>query len=169
VLNAFVTRFFGTNYLVIYSDILAAAYEQNMKVVEFVIGHEMGHIKRKHIFKRFLLLPAAFIPFLGAAYSRACEYTCDSIGHALCPEGAKSGMLLLAAGRGLFTRVNSQAFIEQIYTEESFSRWLAEKFASHPNLNKRIAAFPASTPDNREPVVAVKAEKPDDYSRFLPK
>ncbi len=170
LLNAYVTRFFGTNYLVIYSDILAAAYEQNMKVVEFIIGHEMGHIKRKHVIKRLLLLPAALVPFLGPAYSRACEYTCDSIGNALCPEGSHEGMLLLAGGKSLFKKINVPAYLDQIYSEEGFTTWLAERFASHPNLTKRIAAF------NNEgfhyqaapaPVVEKKTTE-DDYTKYMP-
>jgi Zn-dependent protease with chaperone function len=175
VLNAFATNFAGTSYVVIFSDILAAAYDQDIKVVEFVIGHEMGHIKRKHILKRLLLLPGALIPFLGPAYSRACEYTCDRIGYALCPEGATKGMILLAAGRGLSKKVNVSAYMEQIETEDGFTKWIAEKVASHPNLTKRVRAFtmlapmppaPAATP---VPVVAEAVVKPDDHSSYLPK
>jgi Zn-dependent protease with chaperone function len=169
LLNAYVTRFFGTNYLVIYSDILAAAYEQNIKVVEFVIGHEMGHIKRKHVIKRLLLLPASLIPFLGAAYSRACEYTCDSIGNSLCPEGSQGGMLLLAAGKGLFKKINVKAYLEQIESEDGFTTWFAEKFASHPNITKRIRAFGNAGIIYSDPVIEKLKEKTeDDYSRYMP-
>jgi Zn-dependent protease with chaperone function len=169
VLNAFATAFMGTNYVVIFSDVLAAAYEQNEKVVEFIIGHEMGHVKRKHILKRLLLLPGSFIPFLGPAYSRACEYTCDSIGHALCPEGARPGMLLLAAGRGLYGKVNVKAYLDQIETEDGFTRWFAEKLASHPNLTKRIRAFDDLGPAPVAAPVVVQAPPPtEDPTKYMP-
>jgi len=168
VLNAFATSLMGKNYVVIYSDVLAAAYEQNMKVVEFIIGHEMGHIKRKHLLKHLLLFPSVFIPFLGAAYSRGCEYTCDSIGHAMCPEGARPGMLLLAAGKGLFKKVDVNTFIAQHRTEQSASRWIAEKFASHPNLPKRVEAFNNYGTYVPEPVVEKKETRVEDPSRYMP-
>jgi Zn-dependent protease with chaperone function len=94
LLNAFATRFSGRNYIVIYSDLFEAAYEQNKAAVDFVLAHELGHIKRNHMLKNLLTFPAFLVPFLGTAYSRACEYTCDSIGHALSPNGAKNGLLL---------------------------------------------------------------------------
>jgi len=172
VLNAFATRFVGTNYIVIYSDVLAAAYEQDIEVVEFIIGHEMGHIKRKHITKRLLLLPGALVPFLGSAYSRACEYTCDRIGFALCPEGARPGMLLLAAGRGLSKKINISAYTEQIETEDGFIKWMSEKFASHPNLTKRVRAFgtlPGAHPIVTEPITLKDIIPTDDHTKFLPK
>jgi Zn-dependent protease with chaperone function len=100
-LNAFATRFMGTDFIVLYSDVMEAAYEENMETVEFIIAHELGHIKRNHILKRLIVLPAMFVPFLGNAYSRACEYTCDSIGASISEDGARSGMLVLAAGTKL--------------------------------------------------------------------
>ncbi|MDZ4845814.1 MAG: M48 family metallopeptidase [Chitinophagales bacterium] len=139
LLNAFATRFLGTDYIVIYSDILEEAYESNRDSVEFVIAHELGHIKRKHLSKRLLLFPAMFIPFLGMAYSRACEYTCDNIGAAVSPKGTINGLVLLASGKKLYKKVNVRAFIEQNETEAGFWSWLAEKLSTHPKLTKRVA------------------------------
>src|SRR5690606_14374038 len=78
VLNAFATRFFGANYVVIYSDVLEEAFEDNIETVRFIIGHELGHVKRMHMAKSVWLFPSFIIPFLNSAYSRACEYTCDN-------------------------------------------------------------------------------------------
>lgn len=63
LLNAFATSFMFHNYIVLYSDIVDAAYENDKDVLEFIIGHELGHIKRKHILKRMILLPSIIIPF----------------------------------------------------------------------------------------------------------
>jgi Zn-dependent protease with chaperone function len=172
ILNAFATRFVGTNYIIIYSDVIDSAYQIDIQVVEFIIGHEMGHIKRKHITKGLLLFPATLIPFLGSAYSRACEYTCDRIGYALCPEGARTGMILLAAGKGLSKKVNVQAFTEQIQTESGFTSWFAEKLQSHPYLTKRVNAFTKLSPAKPimpEPVKLKDIIPSDDHTKFMPK
>jgi len=74
VLNAFATRFARKNFVVIYSDIFEMAYQEEKDAVSFIIGHELGHLKRRHVsnWRLFLTLPARFIPLLYKAYSRAC-------------------------------------------------------------------------------------------------
>lgn len=177
LLNAFVTKFLGTNYIVLYSDIVDQAYQQDINILEFVIGHELGHIKRKHGIKKLLLLPSMFIPFLSSAYSRACEYTCDNIGCALAPEGAKNGILLLAAG-GSFKKVNAVEFINQDNQEDGFWKWFAEKISSHPDLTKRLKKFKITISENikipsAKPVIHVAEEndKPNDadHSKYMPR
>jgi Zn-dependent protease with chaperone function len=106
VLNAFATRFLGRNFVIIYSDVLALATQKGEKAVSFILGHELGHVQRKHMTRRALLYPAMIVPFLGSAYSRACEYTCDRFGNALEPQGGVDGLLVLAAGRDLYTQVS---------------------------------------------------------------
>jgi Zn-dependent protease with chaperone function len=138
VLNAFATRFIGKNYVLIYSEIFDLAFEGGQDELSFVIAHELGHIKRKHIQKRFWLFPSIFIPFLGSAYSRACEYTCDNIGQALSPNGAESGLLVLASGKNSYRKVNREAYLESAGDETGFWKWFAEKTSSHPHLPKRM-------------------------------
>lgn len=185
LLNAFATRFMGSDYVVLYSDLMEEAYEKNQETVNFVIAHELGHIKRNHILKRIIILPAMMMPFLGYAYSRACEYTCDSIGASLSPEGARSGLLVLAAGKRLYRDVDAHLFMEQRYTESGFWTWFAEKLSTHPHLTKRLARFAntaafAETPpvprsngwDVTPAPVAKEELKKDalaDSSRYMPK
>lgn len=138
VLNAFAARFVGRNYVVLYSEIFELAFEDAADELSFVIAHELGHIKRNHMIKRFWLWPSSLIPFLGASYSRACEYTCDSIGHALSPNGSKLGLLLLASGKKTYKNVNVREYVSSASYESGFWVWFAEKVASHPNLPKRI-------------------------------
>ncbi len=139
VLNAFAARFSGHNYVVLFSEVMAAAYQESQSAVEFIIGHELGHIKRNHVsaWKAFLMFPARFIPFLGSAYSRACEYTCDAIGHSLCPEGAQFGMLILAAGAKLFKKIDVNEMLQTI-AHKDFAMSFAEIFSTHPHLVNRI-------------------------------
>lgn len=148
VLNAFATRFIGRNYVVIYSEVFELAYEQGKDALEFVIGHELGHIKRNHVAKSLYLLPSSVIPFLSPAYSRACEYTCDDIGMALNPRGAKEGLLILAAGKKLYKKVNVEEYISQEKRDSSFWKWFSEKLASHPNLPKRIDRMKSAVYDH---------------------
>lgn len=141
LLNAFATRFVGRNYIVIYSDVLEEAYENNMDAVEFFIGHELGHIKRKHMTKSLLLFPTFIIPFLNQAYSRGCEYTCDNIGAALNNKGVKPGLLVLASGKKLWRKVNVERYMQQEATEDGFWSWFAEKVSTHPKLTRRVIRF----------------------------
>jgi Zn-dependent protease with chaperone function len=158
VLNAFATRFLGRNFVVLYSDVLALATEKGERAVGFVLGHEMGHVQRKHMTWRAVLFPAMAIPFFGSAYSRACEYTCDRFGSALEPDAGVDGLLVLAAGRDLYHQVNTNEFSRQRETETGFFVSFAEKIASHPHLTKRVAALSAIA--ERQPKLATPIPAP---------
>ena len=146
LLNAFATRFLGRNFVILYSDVLALATQKGERAVSFVLAHELGHVKRKHMTRRALVYPAMVFPFLGGAYSRACEYTCDRFGNALEPEGGVDGLLVLAAGRDLYTQVNSAEYSNQRETETGFFVSFSEILSTHPNLPKRVAALDAVRP-----------------------
>jgi Zn-dependent protease with chaperone function len=141
VLNAFATRFLGRNFVVLYSDVVAAAVRGGERAVSFVVGHELGHLRRGHLKYRWLLAPARVVPFLTGAYSRSCEFTCDRYGAALAPDGAIHGLLVLAAGRDLYDRVDPRAFALQGSTEAGFWFGVSEIFATHPHLVHRVAAL----------------------------
>ncbi len=169
-LNAFAARFMGNNYVVLYSEIVESAYEQDKNILEFIIGHELGHIKRNHMIKGLLLFHSWLIPFLTSAYSRACEYTCDNIGFALAPNGLKGGLLILASGRTIYKKVNIDEYIKQASTGEGFWKWFAEKVSSHPNLSKRIAVFEHEQVMKKVIDITPRYEqKESDHSKFMPK
>jgi Zn-dependent protease with chaperone function len=138
LLNAFATRFFGRNYVCIYSDVLELAYEQGDQAVAFVLAHELTHVARKHVWWKEVIAPAQFVPFLSSAYARACEYTCDAYGAYLYPQGAEAGLLVLAAGKRLYREMNAEAFMLQAGEPEDLWTWLAEHLSGHPNLCKRL-------------------------------
>ncbi len=50
-LNAFATRFFGRNVVVLYSEVFELARQKGDKELEFIIAHELAHVKRRHIWK----------------------------------------------------------------------------------------------------------------------
>jgi Zn-dependent protease with chaperone function len=140
VLNAFATRFLGRNFVVLFSDVLEVASRDGEAAVAFIVAHELAHIKRGHLRWRWALYPSMLVPFLGGAYSRACEYTCDSFGAFCRPEGAVPGLLVLAAGGQLYRQVDTHEYSRQVEIDGGFWTWLAEVLSTHPNLAKRVRA-----------------------------
>lgn len=142
-LNAFATRFLGRDMVVLYSEVFELAREQGQDELDFIIAHELAHVKRRHVWKNLAILPAAFIPFLSQAYSRSCEYTCDR--HAAFmiqnPDAAKRALTLLGIGKKMYAEVNEQAYMQQIETESNGVVWLTEVLSTHPRLPKRIQSI----------------------------
>lgn len=147
LLNAFATRFFGRNFVIIYSDVLELAYEKGENALAFVICHELAHIKRKHLVWHWLIWPSKLIPFMGNAYSRACEYTCDKFGAYYQPDGAVDGLLVLASGKKLYRITNPKEFCDQADQDGGFWVWFSELLSTHPNLPKRLKALGLNIPD----------------------
>ncbi|TYR80767.1 M48 family metalloprotease [Priestia megaterium] len=143
VLNAFATRFFGRNMVVLYSEIFELVEEEAVDELAFVIAHELAHIKRNHILKSFLILLAMWIPGLGEMYLRACEYTCDRYAayYVSNAEAAKRSLTVLAVGKKLYTQVNREAYLLQAKQERSVFVVMNELLSTHPPLPKRIAAI----------------------------
>ncbi|KZE37841.1 heat-shock protein HtpX [Bhargavaea cecembensis] len=141
-LNAFATRFFGRNMIVLYSEVFELAREKGEKELDFIIAHELAHIRRRHILKNLLIMPARFVPFLAQAYSRSCEYSCDREAAYITGDGAaaKRALTLLGAGKGVYREVDETAWLEQIHSESNGAVWLSEILSSHPNLPKRVQA-----------------------------
>jgi Zn-dependent protease with chaperone function/type II secretory pathway pseudopilin PulG len=141
MLNAFATRFLGRDFLVLYSEVVDGLAD-NPDALNFYIGHELGHIKRKHLTWSTVLMPAAVLPLVGAAYSRAREYTCDRHGLAACdnPVNAEHGLAVLAAGGKRARSLNTQAYIDQSRQTEGFWMSFHELVADYPWLVKRMAA-----------------------------
>jgi Zn-dependent protease with chaperone function len=158
LLNAFATKFLGRSFVVIYSDVLELAYAKGEPELAFVICHELAHIKRKHLTWRWLLYPSMLVPFLGTAYSRACEYTCDRFAAHYKTDGAVGGLLVLASGKKLYRNVNPQEFSNQAYTERGFWVWFSEVLSTHPNLPKRVNALGLERMSKSVDYLATKVE-----------
>ncbi len=150
-LNAFATKFLRSRFIVLFSDLLEAC-GPNTKACDMVIGHELGHLRAGHLDWMWLLLPGYMVPFLGAAYSRAREYTCDRYGAALCGDrrAALTGLAILAAGGVHGPRVNLEAMARQRASLDTGFMTLGTWLASHPPFCDRMAALePALVPDAR--------------------
>jgi Zn-dependent protease with chaperone function len=166
LLNAFATRFLGRDFVVIYSDVLALAEERGEAAVGFIVAHELAHLKRGHLKHRWLTNPGRLVPYLSAAYSRACEYTCDRFGAHYQPDGAVDGLLVLAAGRDLYRSVDAREYVKQVETQKGFFVNRAELMSSHPFLPKRVAAVIKQ--GAAMPAKAVAAVKAPAYSPVTP-
>ncbi len=136
--NAFVMRFARANYLMLYSEVIETSLKGDFAILIFVIGHELGHIKRKHLTKDLWLFPSNLVPFLKQAYSRGCEYTCDRIGYHFSNRGAVEGILILAIGKEIYSKISIDQFITDSKNEQGFWVWFSEIFLTHPHLAKRI-------------------------------
>ena len=139
ILNAFAAKMLGNNIVILNSGVVELIDDNQYDVVSFIIGHELGHIKRGHVssFKMIFILPANLIVPLRLAYSRACEYTCDNIGYNLCPAGAVNGMLFLACGAKLYKKVDTKELLLS-FAANSGGTSFAEIFSTHPLLIKRV-------------------------------
>lgn len=140
VLNAFATRFLGRNYVVLLSDIVDAM-DAHPDGVNFYFGHELGHVRMRHLTGRLLRAPVLWLPLLGAAYSRAKETSCDRHGRACCesPESAARALVALAAGAERWKQVDLPAFAEQAVLSRGFWMSFHELIGGYPWLTKRVA------------------------------
>lgn len=141
-LNALATRFLRSRMIVLYADLLDAC-AGNEAARDMVIGHELGHIKAGHLRFVWLLAPGMFMPFIGMAYSRAREFTCDRFGAMLCGdrEGALVGLAILAAGKHHGPHVDLSRFAAQRAALNTGWMTLGRWLATHPPLCDRVAAL----------------------------
>ena len=145
ILNAFATKLLSRRYVILFSDLVDHC--EDPRQLDFVVAHELAHHAAGHVARQLFLLPFRMVPLLGAAYSRACEYTCDRAGLFVVgePEAAMRGLLVLAVGGKLAARADVAAFAAQRLETGGF--WMAvwELTASHPFLCKRVAALRATS------------------------
>ena len=139
VLNAFATKFLRTEFVVLNSDTVDAM-DTHPDGVRFYIGHELGHLRMKHLRAAFLRTPVLWLPLLGAAYSRARESTCDRHGLACCtsPENAARAVAALAAGSRRWQQLDVAAYVRQAGQSSGFWMSFHELISGYPWLTKRV-------------------------------
>lgn len=139
-LNAFATKFLGTQFVVLMSDVVDAM-AKHADGVRFYIGHELGHLRMKHLTGHLLRWPVLWLPLLGAAYSRARESTCDRHGLACSrsPEGAVRALAALSAGAERWQDLDVKDYLRQANHSSGFWMSFHELTAGYPWLTKRAA------------------------------
>jgi Zn-dependent protease with chaperone function len=140
VLNALATRFLRRHYVVVYSSVVDAL-RSRPEALRFYFGHELAHIKRRHLVLAWLRWPASILPLLGAGYRRAQEYTCDL--HGLAASAARDDALaalgVLASGGEKLPQLDPRTFIEQQLQSGGFWMSYHELTNDYPWLCKRLA------------------------------
>jgi Zn-dependent protease with chaperone function len=136
IFNAFARRLMGGRYVFLTSALVEANSDEQ---VRFVIGHELGHHAAGHLdpWINSLKLPAHAVPFLGRAYSRSREYSCDNIGAYLSRDiaASRSSLQMLGCGcRRLNPTMSCEAFMAQEKMVPPIFGFLSEIFRSHPRL-----------------------------------
>jgi len=155
LLNAFATRFAGRDFVVVYSDMLEAVGPDSPEM-KFILGHEIGHLKSKHVLKQVLLAPGLFCPLLGPAYRRAWEISCDRFGAFAAQDmsGSLRAMLTLSGGKEQGRMLDAEVFASQHEEERGFFVSLHELTSPYPTLSRRVRelrAIQSGEPARRAP------------------
>ncbi|MBA4137549.1 MAG: hypothetical protein C0518_09560 [Opitutus sp.] len=139
MLNAFATRHSGRDFVVVYSDLLEALGPASREM-RFLLGHEIGHLKSRHILKQTLLAPGMFFPLIGAAYRRSWETSCDRYGTLAAGDvnAAARGLLVLAGGRQHGPALNAASYTAQYSDDRGFFVSLHELTSTYPTLSRRV-------------------------------
>jgi Zn-dependent protease with chaperone function len=138
--NALATKFLGKHFVVLFSDVVDALQDQT-SAIDFYIGHELGHIHRKHLAWKLFVAPASILPLLGAALRRAEEYTCDRYGVACCQSAVdiKAAIAAIAVGDTRWKSIDIKTYLDQVAFTSGFWMSFNELIADYPWLTKRMA------------------------------
>lgn len=136
--NAAALKFGKKHFVLLFDDIVFGSFATgNKDALAFIIGHELGHHALGHTGAIRGQIRQFWKPL-----SRLDEYSCDAVGHALCPsvQAARDALILLLIGPQLFKKVNRAALDEQAaevkankYSKKSESK------LTHPLLLNRYA------------------------------
>jgi Zn-dependent protease with chaperone function len=161
-LNAYTFGMDSPKAIVLYSSLFKI---MDRDEIQFILGHEMGHVKLGHTWLNTLVGGMAGIPSgLGAAailelafrwWNRACEYSADRAGVLACgkPNKAITALVKLEAGTAALTQSGMQAAIQHLEREDDdLVNNLEELIASHPMVAKRVEQIRqfSSTPEYRQ-------------------
>lgn len=139
ILNAFATRHAGRDFVVLYSSFVETLGASSA-MMKFLMGHEVGHIQRKHLSKKMYLAPGVCIPLISEAYHRACEATCDRYGAYAAQDlnAAVMALTVLASGREA-VNTDARQFADQHFKTRGFFVSWHELIISYPTLSQRVA------------------------------
>nr|WP_200252492.1 M48 family metallopeptidase [Corynebacterium pygosceleis] len=128
VMNAYATECRKrAAYIVLNSDIVDLAYVHgDFGALRFIMAHELGHVKCRHIsLWRLIYVPAMTLLFLGESATRAQEYTADRVAAYYAP-GDVLTMVDLFAGKNLGHRIDVDEYFR---TSDAHGEGLWLRFA----------------------------------------
>lgn len=142
VFNAFAMQVLSRNFVILTTAILDAC-DSDMKKIEFIVAHELTHLQRKHTKRQAILAPSKIIPWLGSAYSRACENSCDGVAGKFIMndknEAIRGVLVLPTADKLRADHMDIDNYEEQRKESGGFWMTLVETGASHPFSFNRVA------------------------------
>jgi Zn-dependent protease with chaperone function len=147
-LNAYTFGMDSPKAVVLYSSLYKIMDKDE---IQFILGHEMGHVKLGHTVLNTLVGGMAGIPSSYGAlaimelafrwWNRACEYSADRAGVLACAKPAKaiSALIKLEAGPAALTQTGMQAAIQHIESEDDdILQNIGELVETHPMVAKRV-------------------------------
>jgi Zn-dependent protease with chaperone function len=147
-LNAYTFGLGDPKVIVLYTGLFRAL---DATELQFVIGHEMGHVKLGHTWLNSLLGGMAGIPSpFGAAvllyfafrwWNRACEYSADRAGLLACGSLGKaiSALVKIATSGQAQSRAAQQHALTQLNEQnDDVGSQLNELLSTHPLIANRI-------------------------------
>ena len=147
-LNAYTFGMDSPKAIVLYSGLFQLMDRDEL---QFILGHELGHVDLGHTWLNTLIGGMAGIPStFGAAailelafrwWNRACEYSADRAGVLACnnPNKAITALIKLEAGLNARTQAGIIRTIERIESQDDdLMNNLAELLATHPLIINRI-------------------------------
>lgn len=167
VMNAMALRLVGRARYVWLTSALIDCDDEDQ--VRFVVGHELGHHVAGHLDEpwSYLRLPAHFIPFLGPAYSRARELTCDRVGVFVARnlQASRTALQMLACGSAKLNRqMNPDDFQAQERMVPAVAGFVLNAFSGYPRLTRRVQAvtqwYTGTSPERTGPAVTRMAPRP---------
>jgi Zn-dependent protease with chaperone function len=146
--NAYTFGMDSPKAIVLYSSLLQLMDREEL---QFVVGHEMGHICLGHTWLNTLVGGMAGIPSsIGAMllmqvtflwWNRACEYSADRAGILACgnPHKAISALIKLEAGSSVRDQESLARATQRIESEDDdIINLFGELLATHPMIVRRI-------------------------------
>ena len=145
VMNAFSAFIVRKQYIEIDSDLFEIAYREynDLDSINFIIAHELAHIKYKHAtfsYNLFILF-STLIPIIGPTASRAREYSCDRLAQKVTGNSGIEAIFSLFAGKHLYKKIDVYDYIENSKDIRGFFVWCNNLMSTHPILPKRIRAL----------------------------
>lgn len=143
-LNAFAIKIARKRMVVFYAELVETLTEgDKLDELHAVAAHELTHVRLRHIYYWFFLIPFNFLPFLGKMLSRAREYSADRGALVICKDttSVTQALVKLAAGKFVAKEVDIDEYIQNAHCERGFFIWLAKLIATHPPIPTRIQAL----------------------------
>lgn len=145
--NAFLSKFFRTELIVLNSELVEDMIEQNKLLqAKWVIARFIGSLKAKHtriFFVRVIINSLEKLQIFNLfllPYERAIQYSGDQIGLAVCKDLDQSltAFYKFMVGNQLSHRVNPIGIMEQEKEMNIFAS-IARLFSTHPHVVDRFA------------------------------